>query len=59
MVLKIFCLFYEEGYIIEGSKQKLFEDEVQNKSEYQAYETIRYTILALVLEKILVSLKIT
>ena len=36
---KIRCLLYEEGYTIEGAKQKLSEDASQDKKEYKAYET--------------------
>lgn len=47
LVRKIRRLLYEEGYTIEGAKQKLFEDASHDKREYKAYQTIRRVILEL------------
>ncbi|MBT8506453.1 transcriptional regulator [Coxiella-like endosymbiont of Rhipicephalus sanguineus] len=44
LVRKIRRLLYEEGYTIEGAKQKLSEDTSHDKREYKAYETIRRAI---------------
>ena len=55
IIRKIRHLLYEEGYTIEGARQKLSEDPSKDKQERKIYESIRSTISAL--EKIVVGLE--
>lgn len=44
IVRKIRTLLYEEGYTIEGARQKLAEDTPKDKQEHKAYEAMRQAI---------------
>ena len=55
IIRKIRHLLYEDGYTIEGARQKLSEDASKDNQEYKLYEGIRHTISEL--EKIAVGLE--
>lgn len=55
IIRKVRLLLYEEGYTIEGARQKLSNDTSKDKQEHKFYESIRYTISEL--EKIAAGLE--
>lgn len=55
IIRRIRHLLYEEGYTIEGARQKLSEDASKDKQERKLYESIRHTISEL--EKIAAGLE--
>ncbi len=55
MVRKIRQLLYEEGYTIEGARQKLMEASKATKSEHQIYQSMHHAVTEL--EKLLAVLE--
>ena len=55
IIRKIRCLLYEEGYTIDGARQKLSEESSKDKHEHKIYEMMRRAVSEL--EKIAVSLE--
>lgn len=55
IIRKIRRLLYEEGYTIDGARQKLSEESSKDKQEHKVYETMRRAVSEL--EKIAASLE--